>query len=182
MNIIMDKWIKPNVDTSKWEYFDLSCNSRDDTDDKVLNDAVAAGMRIKAIFKEPTITPTSEQKQKFGLKKLFGSPNGAMRKGWNGVTISRDTIMIDNLELGYKNIVLCDRHAVGGEYGAKWKLVGPGQVKTTFTGPDGKEVVVDERTLVDQCNTAVFYHNPYDNVSQLADIFYTRCLENNVVP
>lgn len=46
---------------------------------------------------------------------MFGSPNGAMRKGWNGVTISRDTIMIENLDLGYKNIVLCDRHAVGGE-------------------------------------------------------------------
>lgn len=64
--------------------------------------------------------------------------------------------MIDNLELGYKKIVLCDRHAVGGEYGAKWKLVGPGKVKTTFTGPDGKEVVVDERELVDKINTAVF--------------------------
>jgi len=80
-----------------------------------LHDAVAAGKRLKAIFKEPTITPTAEQKQKFGLKKMFGSPNGAMRKGWNGVTISRDTIMIENLDLGYKNIVLCDRHAVGGE-------------------------------------------------------------------
>lgn len=51
---------------------------------------------------------------------------------------------------------MCDRHAVGGEYGAQWKLVGPGKVKTVFTGTDGKEVVVDERTLVDQCNTAVF--------------------------
>lgn len=115
MNLVMDKWIKPYVNTSKWEYYDLSCNSRDDTDDKVLHDAVAAGKRLKAIFKEPTITPTAEQKQKFGLKKMFGSPNGAMRKGWNGVTISRDTIMIENLDLGYKNIVLCDRHAVGGE-------------------------------------------------------------------
>jgi hypothetical protein len=25
----------------------------------------------------------------------WGSPNGAMRRGWNGITISRDTIHID---------------------------------------------------------------------------------------
>lgn len=43
-----------------------------------------------------------------------------MRRGWNGVTISRDTIHIEGMELGYKNIVICDRHAVGGEYGAGW--------------------------------------------------------------
>ena len=29
---------------------------------KVLKDAVAAGARIGAIFKEPTITPTAEQR------------------------------------------------------------------------------------------------------------------------
>lgn len=50
-----------------------------------------------------------------GLSKSFGSPNGAMRRGWNGITISRDTIHIDGIELGYKNRVLFERHAVGGE-------------------------------------------------------------------
>lgn len=58
-----------------------------------------------------------------GLSKAFGSPNGAMRKGWNGITISRDTIHIDGIELGYKNPVFFERHAVGGEYGAGWEEV-----------------------------------------------------------
>ena len=61
MNLIIDQWVKPYFDTTKWEYFDLSCNSRDDTDDKVLHDAVEAGKKIGAIFKEPTITPNAEQ-------------------------------------------------------------------------------------------------------------------------
>ena len=61
MNLIIDQWVKPYFDTSKWENFDLSCNSRDDTDDKVLHDAVEAGKNIGAIFKEPTITPNAEQ-------------------------------------------------------------------------------------------------------------------------
>ena len=68
--LIMDKWITPFIDTNKWEYFDLSCKSRDDSEDQVLKDAVAAGARLKAIFKEPTITPTLEQKEKLGLKKV----------------------------------------------------------------------------------------------------------------
>ena len=75
----------------------------------MLHDAVAAGARIGAIFKEPTVTPTEVQKKALGLKKAWGSPNGAMRRGWNGVTISRDTIHIDGMELGYKRPVLFER-------------------------------------------------------------------------
>ena len=61
MELILDKWIKPHVDISAWEYYDLSCKSRDETNDQVLTDAVEAGKRIGSIFKEPTITPSSEQ-------------------------------------------------------------------------------------------------------------------------
>eukprot|EP00951_Prasinocladus_malaysianus_P026176 scaffold231536_cov49-Prasinocladus_malaysianus.AAC.1 len=104
MNLILDKWIKPHMDTSKWEYYDLSCVNRDNTEDQCLKDAVAAGARLKAIFKEPTITPTAEQKERFGLKKTWGSPNGAMRRGWNGITISRDTIHIDGIKLGFDKV------------------------------------------------------------------------------
>ena len=78
MELIMAKWVEPHVDTSKWEFFDLSCVSRDATEDKVLHDAVASGARLKAIFKEPTVTPTEVQKAALGLKKV-GSPNGATR-------------------------------------------------------------------------------------------------------
>jgi isocitrate dehydrogenase len=141
----MDKWITPTFDTSAWEWYDLSCKSRDDTEDQVrlphlrpshgpvpnlrqrnagcvgtqvLHDAVDAGARLCAIFKEPTITPSAAQKEKFGLKKTWGSPNGAMRRGWNGITISRDTIHIKGMELGFKKPVIFERQAVGGEYQA----------------------------------------------------------------
>ena len=46
MELVMDKWIHPYVDTSSWEFYDLSCQARDDTEDKVLHDAVEAGARI----------------------------------------------------------------------------------------------------------------------------------------
>jgi len=185
MQLIQDKWVSPYIDTSNWEHFDLSCKSRDVTNDKVLHDAVAAGAKIGAIFKEPTITPTAEQKEQFGLSKTFGSPNGAMRRGWNGITISRDTIHIPGIELGFKNIVICERHAVGGEYGAGWQTVGKGRVLTTFFPEDmseSKPVIIDSRELKDVENKIVVYDNPMDNVPDLAHIFFTRCLEHKVVP
>lgn len=52
-----------------------------------------------------------------------------MRAGWNGISISRDTIHLPGMQMGYKRPVLFDRHAVGGEYGAGYKIVGPGTMK-----------------------------------------------------
>eukprot|EP01063_Lacrimia_lanifica_P035785 TRINITY_DN6910_c0_g1_i1.p2 TRINITY_DN6910_c0_g1~~TRINITY_DN6910_c0_g1_i1.p2 ORF type:complete len:513 (+),score=251.68 TRINITY_DN6910_c0_g1_i1:55-1593(+) len=186
MQLVMDKLINPFVDTSSWEYYDLSCKARDDTEDQVLHDAVDAGKRIGAIFKEPTITPTADQVESLGLKKPWGSPNGAMRRGWRGITISRDTIHIDGVELGFKRPVLFERHAVGGEYGAGWKPTSQGKLITRFYKnyeSDPRDyVTVDERQLSDAENVAVVYHNPLDNVEDLAHHFFSRCLEAKVVP
>ena len=50
----------------------------DSTEDKCLHDAVAAGTRIGAIFKEPTITPTEVQKEKL-LGQFGGSTTEVTR-------------------------------------------------------------------------------------------------------
>jgi len=106
-----------------------------------------------------------------------------MRGGWNGITISRDTIHIEGLELGYTRPVLFERHAVGGEYGAKFAVVGPGTSETVFTPADGSEpILVDERVLTDEQSAVVTYHNPLDNVTDLAHHFFQRCLAAKVTP
>lgn len=149
----------------------------------MLKDAVKAGKRLCSIFKEPTVTPSAIQVKKMGLKKGWGSPNGAMRKGWNGITISRDTIHIEGVKLGFDRPVLFERHAVGGEYGAGWKSVGAGRVVTTFFPDDGTSPsFCDDRVLKDSENVVVTYDNPLDNVEDLAHHFFKRCLEANVVP
>ena len=186
MDLIRAKWIEPRVDTTAWREFDLRAKNRDDTEDQVLRDVIEAGKAVKAIFKEPTVTPTADQVKRLGLRKSWGSPNGAMRRGWNGITISRDTIHIDGVELGYKKPVFFERHAVGGEYAAGYKNVGKGTLVTTFTpseGPDaGKPVEVDSRTITDNEAAVVTYHNPYDNVHELARFFFGRCLEAKITP
>ena len=182
--LMMDQWIEPFIDTSKWETFDLSCAARDASDDQELRDAVEAGKRLGAIFKEPTVTPSAEQVASMGLSKALPSPNGAMRRGWDGVTISRDTIHIEGVELGFKSPVLFERHAVGGEYGAGWKEVGKGRLITTFFPEDDavEPFIVDARKLENDRNVAVVYHNPLDNVAALADHFFSRTLKAGVTP
>eukprot|EP00299_Pterocystis_sp_00344_P012369 c5929_g1_i1.p1 GENE.c5929_g1_i1~~c5929_g1_i1.p1 ORF type:complete len:498 (-),score=124.11 c5929_g1_i1:21-1382(-) len=184
MELILKGWINPFVDTKNWEFYDMSCRNRDATNDKVLHDVVDAGNRIGSIFKEPTITPSLAQKEAMGLKKLWGSPNGAMRRGWNGITISRDTIHIEGIRLGFSKPVFFERHAVGGEYGAGWATVGKGRLMTTFfpDDPDAPPKIVDARTLTDEVNSAVVYHNPLDNVEDLAHHFFSRCLTHHIVP
>jgi isocitrate dehydrogenase len=181
--LMLQQWIKPFIDTQHWQFFDLSCARRDETEDKELSDAVEAGRELCAIFKEPTITPTEVQKEAMGLKQAWGSPNGAMRRGWNGITISRDTIHIEGVELGFRKPVLFERHAIGGEYGAGYKVVSKGKLRTTFV-PQGSttEQVVDEREITDNETSAVVYTNPYDNVGDLAHIFFKRCLKKSVTP
>ncbi|MFW0778030.1 MAG: isocitrate/isopropylmalate family dehydrogenase [Rickettsiales bacterium] len=184
MKMILDKWVSPYLDTSKWEFYDLSCISRDKTDDQILRDAIDAGAKIGSIFKEPTITPTGEQCKEMGLNNQLGSPNGSMRRAWNGFSIDRDTIAIAGLEkqMGYAKPVLFCRHAVGGRYGAGSALVGPGTLELVHVAEDGTRKTVNTRTLTDKQNAAVVYHNPYDNVEELAHHFFKRSLAAEVTP
>lgn len=50
-----------------------------------------------------------------GLKKPLSSPNGAMRRGWNGITISRDTIHIDGVKLGFERPVFFEVRGLGAD-------------------------------------------------------------------
>jgi hypothetical protein len=43
-------------------------------------------------------------------------------------------------------------------------------------------IIVDQRDLPDAKNAVVTYHNPLDNVPDLAHHFFKRCLEAKVVP
>lgn len=92
--------------------------------------------------------------------------------------------MIEGMELGYAKPVLFERHAVGGEYGAGFKTVGKGDLKTTFY-PEGhadEPVLIDSRKLEDEESAVVTYDNPLDNVTDLAHHFFSRCLQARVTP
>ena len=69
------------------------------------------------------------------------------------------------------------------DVGAGWRSVGAGRLVTTFFGDDGSApVLCDDRILKDTENVVVTYHNPLDNVHELAHHFFSRCLAADVVP
>ena len=114
---------------------------------------------------------------------ILKSPNGIMRNAWNGFTISRDTIHIKDISLGYENPIFFERHAIGGEYNAGWRIVGPGRIKTLFWKENQHiPTVIDERNITNNINAIVTYDNPLDNVEDLAHHFFSRCLDANLIP
>ncbi len=181
MNLIHDQWITPYINTEAWEYFDLSIAYRDETKDEVLFDAVKAGKEIGAIFKDATITPTSEQVKELGLSQSYGSPNKVIRQEWNGISISRDTVSLPGLPLGYKKPVLFDRYPQGGLYNSAFYFANqPGKAVTTFT-PEGSNApqIVDERVLKGK-NVIVTFITPVDPLKDFARNFFRRALRAGV--
>ncbi len=131
----------------EWKVFDLSLKGRDATDDKVLKDIEEALVKYRTAVKGPTITPTEEEAKKFGLKKVYGSPNGALRKAINGAAIFRSPIEYVGIK---KNIpgmegVTIARQAIGGIYGApEFKIEGKGKLEIVFTDEKGNKTTKAE--------------------------------------
>ena len=78
------------------EYYDLSIENRDKTDDQVTIDSANAIKKHGVGVKCATITPDEARVKEFGLKKMWKSPNGTIRNILGGV-IFREPIIISNI-------------------------------------------------------------------------------------
>ena len=118
------------------QYFDLSIQNRDKTDDKVTLDAAMAIKEAKVGIKCATITADEERVQEFNLKKMWPSPNGTIRNYLNG-TVFREPIIINNVPKfvpGWKKPIIIGRHAFGDQYKCFDFVVDqPGKFEITFT-------------------------------------------------
>jgi len=93
--LIKDKLIFPHLDLNV-QYFDLSVQHRDETDDQVTIDAANAIKACKVGIKCATITPDEARVTEFSLKQMWKSPNGTIRNIVGG-TIFREPIVISNI-------------------------------------------------------------------------------------
>src|SRR3990167_8539908 len=93
--LIKDELIHPFLDV-QLEYYDLSIEHRDATNDKVTEDAAYAIKKHKVAVKCATITPDEARVKEFGLKKMWKSPNGTIRNILNG-TVFREPIICSNV-------------------------------------------------------------------------------------
>ncbi|WP_174800623.1 NADP-dependent isocitrate dehydrogenase [Martelella limonii] len=139
---IKDKLILPYLDLPI-EYYDLSVQNRDATDDQVTVDAANAIKKHGVGIKCATITPDEARVEEFSLKKMWRSPNGTIRNILGGV-IFREPIIMQNvprLVPGWTQPIIVGRHAFGDQYRATdFKFPGKGKLSIKFVGEDGKEI------------------------------------------
>ena len=138
---IKDHLILPFLDVDL-EYYDLSVENRDATDDQVTIDAAHAIREHGVGVKCATITPDEARVTEFKLKRMWKSPNGTIRNILDGV-VFREPIIISNvprLVPGWTKPIIIGRHAHGDQYKATdFKVPGKGRVTITWTPADGSE-------------------------------------------
>merc|ERR1712084_167496 len=139
--LIKEKLIEPNLDLNI-QYFDLSVENRDATDDKVTIDSANAIKKHKVGIKCATITPDEARVEEFKLKQMWRSPNGTIRNELNG-TVFREPIIMSNITKlvnPWKKAIIIGRHAFGDQYRATDFLPKTAVTFTmTFTPEDGSE-------------------------------------------
>ena len=148
--LIRDMLIKPYLDLPI-EYFDLSIQNRDKTDDQVTIDAAKSIAKTHVGIKCATITPDEARVKEFNLKKMWKSPNGTIRN-YLGGTVFRQPILCKNLPRlvpAWKKPIVVGRHAHADQYKATDVIIpGNGKLKLVFDSTDGKhqEWLVNEFT------------------------------------
>ncbi len=147
--MIQEKLIQPHLEVELLS-FDLSVQSRDETEDRITVEAAEAIRETGVGVKCATITPDEARVEEFGLKKMWRSPNGTIRNILGGV-IFREPIICTNvprLVPGWTQPIVIGRHAHGDQYKATDFLVpGPGTLTVTYQPADGGQAVT--RTVND---------------------------------
>ena len=144
--LIKDKLITPNLDITL-EYYDLSVQSRDATEDQITVDAAKAIRKHGVGVKCATITPDEARVEEFSLKKMWKSPNGTIRNILGG-TVFREPILCRNIPRlipGWTMPVVIGRHAFGDQYRATDFLVpSKGKLTVKWEAQDGSETIEHE--------------------------------------
>jgi isocitrate dehydrogenase len=137
-HVIRDQLILPYLDI-QLEYYDLSIQNRDATDDQVTVDAANAIKRCGVGVKCATITPDEARVAEFGLKRMWRSPNGTIRNILGGV-VFREPIVVPTIPRfvpGWTKPIIIGRHAHGDQYRATDFVVpGPGTVNISYVPDD----------------------------------------------
>jgi len=137
-HFIKDQLILPYLDI-QLDYYDLSIQNRDLTDDQVTIDAANAIKRHGVGMKCATITPDEARVTEFGLKRMWRSPNGTIRNILGGVVFREPIVMasIPRFVPGWTKPIIIGRHAHGDQYRATDFVVpGPGTVNISYVPDD----------------------------------------------
>ena len=178
---IKDSLILPFLDIDL-EYYDLSIEHRDATDDQVTIDAANAIKKHGVGVKCATITPDEARVEEFKLKKMWKSPNGTIRNILDGV-VFREPIIISNvprLVPGWTKPIIIGRHAHGDQYKATdFKVPGKGRVTMTWTPEVGEAVTMTVADYPEHGGVAMGMYNYMDSIRDFARASFNYGLARN---
>ncbi len=167
--MIKDKLVFPYLDL-ELDYYDLSIENRDATEDKVTVDAAEAIKRHGVGVKCATITPDEARVKEFNLKKMWKSPNGTIRNILGGV-VFREPIICSNvprLVPGWTQPIVVGRHAFGDQYKATdFLMPGAGTLSIKFVGDDG-QVIEHEVYKSPGAGVAMGMYNLDESITEFA--------------
>jgi isocitrate dehydrogenase len=167
--LIKERLILPFLDL-KLEYYDLSIENRDATEDRVTVEAGEAIKRAGVGIKCATITPDEARVKEFNLKKMWKSPNGTIRNILGGV-VFREPIICRNvprLVPSWTKPIIIGRHAFGDQYKATDFVVpGKGKLTIKWQGENGKTI---EHEVFDYpgAGVAMAMYNLDDSIREFA--------------
>ncbi|CDZ72116.1 Isocitrate dehydrogenase [NADP] [Neorhizobium galegae bv. orientalis] len=167
--LIKDKLVLPYLDLDI-EYYDLSVENRDATNDQVTIDAANAIKKHGVGIKCATITPDEARVKEFNLKEMWKSPNGTIRNILGGV-IFREPIICKNvprLVPGWTKPIVVGRHAFGDQYKATdFRFPGKGTLSIKFVGEDG-QVIEKEVFKAPDAGVAMAMYNLDESIRDFA--------------
>ncbi|MCP5382645.1 MAG: NADP-dependent isocitrate dehydrogenase [Kordiimonadaceae bacterium] len=167
---IKERLIHPYLDVDL-HYYDLSIQSRDETNDQITIDSAHAILEHGVGVKCATITPDEERVKEFGLKKMWRSPNGTIRNILGG-TVFRSPIICSNvprLVPGWTDPIVIGRHAFGDQYRATdFKIPGAGKLTIKFEPKDGGDVIEHEVYNFESSGVAMGMYNLDDSIRDFA--------------
>src|ERR1700681_933553 len=167
--LIKDKLIFPYLDIDI-DYYDLSVENRDATNDQVTIDAANAIKKYGVGIECATITPDEDRVKEFNLKEMWKSPTGTIRNILGGV-IFREPIICKNvprLVPGWTQPIIIGRHAYGDQYRATdFRFPGKGKLTIKFVGEDGT-VIEREVFKTPGSGVAMSMYNLDDSIRDFA--------------
>ncbi len=176
---IKERLILPFLDIPI-EYYDLSIQNRDATNDEVTIQAALAIKKHGVGVKCATITPDEARVKEFNLKQMWKSPNGTIRNILGGV-VFREPIICKNIPRlipSWKKPIVIGRHAHGDQYRATdFRVPGPGTVTITYTPADGGEPVTYEVAKFEGPGVAMGMYNYDDSIRDFARACFRYGLE-----
>lgn len=142
---LLEPYIDLNID-----YYDLSMENRNDTDDEVTLESAKAVEKHKVGVKCATITANEDRVEEFNLKKIYPSPNATIRAYLDGVMF-REPIVFDCLDIlvpTWKAPIAIARHSFGDIYVSKSFDVKEGdELKVTINGEEKYSYAPDYHSI-----------------------------------